>query len=379
MATPAEVLDLVTQVREGSSFGRARAAASAFRAFATLPTAQKRELAIQVAERAAPQLVPKIEAETGLELTREQIQAVIDMVGRMDADDLDELRTSVTDPQARTRAVREVGAAAAGAAAAASGLGDVADDEPQPAGETQDPDGLEEVHEPAVDAPAEAPVEAPALPPEDELDELGVEAELVEVDPAPEPSAPVDRAPEPKPFVSIFDSLPDAPTWDPPATPSTVANEAPTHAAPTRAAPVSEHWPNLADAESPAADTVDLTARVRAQRQPLVEALRSQPSNAARLRLLRRRHADVDDMDAIGRLAVIDAIPDGWARRRAVAFLLEQGILGGEVPTLILKLGSTTSRAWLCASAIEAGVLDLDGLDDLVDGPAAARLERRYA
>ena len=71
MATPAEVIELFVGLRDGSTIARARGAAEVFRAFASLTTDQKRELALLVADRAAPQLVPRIEAETGLELSRE--------------------------------------------------------------------------------------------------------------------------------------------------------------------------------------------------------------------------------------------------------------------------------------------------------------------
>lgn len=333
MATPAEVIELFAGLREGSSFARAKSAAEVFRAFASLSPQQKRDLAVVVAERAAPHLVPRIEQETGLDLTREQVQAVLDMAGRMDADDLDELAHTVRDREARGEALRS----AATAAAAASGLDDVVD-APEEAEEA-------DVPEPPVD--------------EAELEDLGVELEPAELDRQPEPTVEVAPAPEPKAFVSIFDALPDAPgQWEP------------EQRLATRSRPTTP---------SHAADTADLTTRVRAARQPLVERLRAAGSNARRLRLLRASLDDVLTMDRSGRIAVVDAVPDGWARRRALETLLEAQVLpAAEVPALIRRIDSPVSRAWVCASAIEADMLRLDDVDGLVDERATDRLRRRY-
>lgn len=364
MATPAEVIDLFADVRDGSSFERAKAGASAFRAFASLSAVQKRDLAVLVAERAAPQLVPKIQAETGLDLTREQVQAVIEMAGRMDAEDIEELRRAVQDDEARNDAIRTVGTSAATAAAAATGLDDLVapheeapEETPEQALEGVTEDTSLDIDQPEVD-------DTPLGIDQSELDELGVEAELVELDLEPEPTAPVAPAPDPRAFESVFDDLPEMPAFEPRAGGGTMTPER------TRTR-VAEHLPTD--------DVVDLTTRVRAARQPLVEALREQTGGAGCVRLVRAHLDDLVDMDAVSRTAVVDAVPDGWARRRSLQAMLDGHVLpASEVPDLIRRVTSPVARAWLCATAIEVEMLAVDQLDDILEPRAAARLRGRY-
>lgn len=329
MATPAEVLDHFAESREGSGIARARAAAKAFRSLMSLSVDDKRGLAAMVAERVAPDLVPRIEAESGHDLSREQVQAVIDMAGRLDADALDDLRRTVRDPEARAEALRAV------AATAATGM--AADD----------------------DTPDE--VTSPEVPNEELLEDLGVEAELVEVEPEPEPRYEAAPAPAPRAFESIFDTLPDTPGFTPP----------------TWDEPEQPVFPPGLDTAT--VEEVDLTTRVRATRQPLVERLRLETNNAGRLRVLRANLPSLLDMDTIGRSAVLDAIPDGWARRRALALLLGAGVLSAsELPALVSLLHRPTNRAWICASAIEAGMLTIDEAEPLLEPRAVERLRTRY-
>lgn len=349
MATPAEVAEALAGLREGSAFSRARSAAEVFRAFASLTTDQKRDLAVLVAERAAPHLVPRIESETGLELSREQVQAVIDMAGRLDDEDLDELAHTVRDREARGEALRTV----ATSAAAASGLDDVVT--PEPADEPEPADVTDPASPDEPEAPPPPPEPAPVAEPAVEVD---VDAEVIELDHAPEPTVEVEPAPEPREFVSIFDTL-DTPSWDTPE-------------------PLAASDPHPVPAASP--PPVDLTTRVRASRQPLVERLRSAANDAERLRVLRPRLGELADLGPVGRAAVVDAIPDGWARRRAVDTMVVEGVLtADELPDVVRRIGSPMARAWVCATAIEAGLLAIADIDDLVDPRAGDRLRRRYA
>lgn len=362
MATPVEVIDLFADVREGSSFERARAAANAFRAFGSLGASEKRDLAVLVAERAAPQLVPKIQAETGLDLTREQVQAVIDMAGRMDADDIEELRHVATDQQAREQTLRTVGASAASAAAGASGLDDViatpAEDEHAPAVAADDTTD-------APDVPASPESDRPGLDVDaSELEDLGVESALLELDPAPEPSTPVAPAPAPREFASVFADLPSLPALEQRVEGGTTT--------PARVGVT------LADVDA-APETMDLTTRVRATQHPLVELLREQTTGAGCVRAVRAHVDDLADMDAVGRTAVVDAVPDGWARRRALQAMLDAHVVPAhDVADLLRRVTSPVARAWLCASAIEADMLRADQLDDLLPPRAATRLRGRY-
>ena len=176
------------------------------------------------------------------------------------------------------------------------------------------------------------------------------------LDPAPAPTVEVAPSPEPQPFVSIFDTLPDVPDWQTPDEPDLVAVPAPT---------------------TPASD---LTTRTRAERHPLVDRLRRATTDAQRLRVLRAALDGLADLDRATRRAVLSAVPDGWARRRALEAMLQaQVVATAEVPDLVRMLASPMARTWVCASAVEADMLRIDEVDGLVDPRAAARLRRRYA
>jgi hypothetical protein len=358
MPTPAEVIESFAGLRDGSTIARARATADAFRGFAALSVQEKRDLAVLVAERAAPHLVPRIQEETGLELTGEQVQAVLDMAGRLDADDLGELAETARDQEARRDALRAVATGGAAGAAATTGHDDVRPppDLDEPAVDLDEP--VVELDEPVVELD------------EEELAELGVEAAPAELDLAPEPTTEVAPAPEPREFVSIFDTL-DTPAWDTPAEPATPPPT--THEGPRAGGPST-----MAVADTPGA-RVDVAAEVHADRHPLVERLRSASTDAQRLRTLRRHVDDLAGMQPAGRRAVLAAVPDGWARRRAVELAVRSGVVPhAEVPDLVRSLASPVARAWVCATAVETDALRLDEVDDLLDTRAAERLHRRY-
>ncbi len=63
MATPSDVLAQAARLRSGTRFERARAGATALSTFLQLTPDDKRNLAVMVAQRVAPELVPRIQAE----------------------------------------------------------------------------------------------------------------------------------------------------------------------------------------------------------------------------------------------------------------------------------------------------------------------------
>jgi hypothetical protein len=82
---------------------------------------------------------------------------------------------------------------------------------------------------------------------------------------------------------------------------------------------------------------------------------------------------------------VLDVFPDGWARRRALATLLESGVLEktADAVSLLGTLSSERDRLW-CLGVL-AGSRGLSGADrehllSTITSPAARRrLERRFA
>lgn len=297
MATPADVIAAFARMRDGSGLARARGAADVWRSFSSLSATEKRDLAVLVAERAAPHLVPRIQAESGLDLTVEQVRAVVDMAGRLDADDLDQLARAVgATPREPTTTVEEPAVADQPATTDEPAAVVEPDAAVEPAEDEDDVDVPDEVH--AGD--------------EDEEDEEVIEPVAVIAEPPPPRTPPAP----PRPAAS-----PDA----------------------------------------------------------LVGRLRDAASNAERLRILRTHADDLLALDHAGRAAVVEAVPDGWARRRAIEGLLRDDVLAAaEVPSLVARLGSPVARAWACATAIEADMLRLEQVDDVVDERAAARLHRRY-
>ena len=107
------VLDLLSEFRETRGVGgRARVAVQLTQALRRLQPEQRRQLAVDVAQRAAPHLVERIEEDADVDLTPAQLRAVIEMVGNMDRDDVEGLRSSVRDPSWRQRAAaRALGSA----------------------------------------------------------------------------------------------------------------------------------------------------------------------------------------------------------------------------------------------------------------------------
>jgi hypothetical protein len=366
---------------------------------ASLSSDQKRDLAALVAERAAPQLVARIDEEAGLDLTPEQVNAVVTMAERIDPDELATLRSEIRDRERRGQALRTLGgtlAAAAGLGSAEPAMAEPFDDVALP---PPDPALLVDGPQPPDAGDATRLQRDPDLDQDREqagdTDHAGTGRTGVDQDSTADPS-PADRptwAAEasagptvtrtaPTPFVSVFDRLPNITTdgsagADRPTTPPADTTEDDQFTGPTDTGEPD----TVTDSASPDDTDLegDLTARVRAARMPLVEALRGPGGNGARLRILRQRVDDLAAMDPVQHTAIVDAIPDGWARRRAVELLISHGdMTSAEAALLVGKLGSHQARAWLSASAIEAGLLDLDGVQPLVDHRAFARLERRY-
>lgn len=325
MATPAQVLELVASLRSGGPVARGKTVAEAFKAVRSMSVKDKRDLALLVAERTAPQLVPRIQAEGLTELNAEQVKAVVDMVRNLDDEDVEDLKRTFTDPSARDDALRAVGAGLAAATAVATDEPD--EEEVEPDTSLPSPEAIAErtaEEQAELDrqlAEARATRERAEREAQVAIERARAEAEREKgaAPPAPIPAQPA----EPVEYQAIFDELPAVAGLDGPGAIATAASD--------RAK--SPSW------SSPATTTA-------------TEA---------------------------GWRSEVEQAPDGWRRRRAVQRLIDDGQLGRQdVRPAIERLASAMDRTWLAASAIEADLLDLDELDGLVDDRAAARLRRRY-
>ena len=150
-AAVAEVVELLGQVSSGGVVQRGRAAVQAVHIVGRLTGEQKRQLAIDIAERVAPDLVPRIEAETGADLTPAQVSALLDMFRRMDQDQVQELARAVRERDASAAAVRDM----VDATMAVAGIEAIAPDEPAVAPAAGPPPPPE-----PVSAPSPEPVSA---------------------------------------------------------------------------------------------------------------------------------------------------------------------------------------------------------------------------
>ena len=376
MATPSELLELFARFRGSSGIDRARAAGDALRAFASLSADDKRKVAVLVAEKAAPELVPRIREQTGVELSREQIQVVLEMVRNLDEEDVEDLRRVVADPAAREAALRSTAQATASAAVTAAGLDDDLPPPPPHLLDDEGPDGG--TREAADELEAADAALADAERRRREIDEQA-ERELAEAQRELESLRAAEDAPEAAAAAVAPASTSAATSWD-------GSEEAAARQPGARAEPVTaEEIGEPAAPYEPVFELRDLPARearavAAATGSDLTERVRGAGSSGARLRVLTSSLDEVLALDS-GQIAeLVRAIPDGWARRRAVERLLEHdAILAEEVPDTLRLLGRASDRTWVAATAVEARLLDVDDLDGLIDARAAARLRRRYA
>jgi hypothetical protein len=194
---------------------------------------------------------------------------------------------------------------------------------------------------------ASKPAPVPAIPPP-------VPAlPAVTVAPPPPPPAPVAVTPEPAPVA------PPPPVVAPPA---------------PIALPVIEPPPK------PQAPPVP--ARM-AEDDGLAGKLIEAPSLTVRFHILRRHLAEAKGSPADGLRSVVEAFPDGWARRRALVELLRSGSPAalGDALGLVETLGSERDRAWCLGTLAETRAFNLRDREALlaaVASPAARRrLEKR--
>ena len=202
-----------------------------------------------------------------------------------------------------------------------------------------------------------------------------VEAALIGPEPqpiAPPPLPPPKPAPPPitiKPAVSTpLREAPPAPAPVPVPAPAPVAV---TPVEPPKAAPVPVPAPLPVAAPAPPAP-----APVRPM---LAEGLAAVPALNARFRLLRRRIAEARRLSAHDVRAVVEAFPDGWARRRALVDLIEAGVpeRTADVLSLMDALQSPGDRSWCLGTLADARKLSPDERNALLQAAPTAAGRRR--
>lgn len=326
------LVGLLERWRDAGTVERVRVGVDAARLVRGLPAERKRALALEVASRVAPQLVPQIEAETG-DLTPEQVGAVVDLLRRADRDQLDSLVTAL-----RTGDV-DPALALVDEALDAVGVEDTLPPPPRDADGDGVPDELEdEAAEGIAEVEADARRRMEELPDEQELrEQVEEQAEAAgnrwrDTSPAPATMAPID-----------FDH--DV-TFD--------------------------------------LDALEMPDTTVEQMAPLEERLDQLPGRAAATRQVPEPAsptpvAHLRPPPVTEALARVTATPDGYRRRRAALAALREGVLdAAEVVEVVRGMDRQTDRWWVAGAAIDAGVLGSDHVADLpVSQPARTRLAAR--
>jgi len=447
VSTPSDVLAQASRLRSGTRFEQARAGATALSTFLQLSADDKRDLAVAVAQRVAPELVPRIQAETGVDLTAEQSRAVLDMIARLDGDDLGELSRAMASPAARRATLGAVG----DAAAAATGLDDVVSAPATPAADspaatpttakplgsaaTADSDAaaaaghraaaahpddaraaeadtlagrivdlearlaaaetLARTHEQSLEAArdhlADEKARADAVAAqlreaanqaditrrehEGEVDELRRQLrrsrrELEEAGGGSESSRAIAARPPPRVArTSAFTSMPsfDAGLEDGvPPVPELFADitvDTAVRTSPTALGGVAAADPAF---DPDAASISQLVATLAAG------------SRAAALRTIRVWLPRLGDSSPGDRVRVLEAVPDGWARRRVLQRMVEAGITTQQDVAALGLLSMTGDQVFAAGSMLDAG-MDPQSIARHVTPATRARLARRSA
>lgn len=321
--------------RVPSPLDRLQVVARAWRSVRALDRGERKELARRIGFDGAEELLERLAARGGL--APATLLEMLRRVRRSDPAALDSLVKDLTSPGQRGSAVLE------GLRLAGELLEPPPEDGPGPEGE----DDLEAPAMASDDAP-----EPPAPPPP-----------AAEVLPAQDPATPHrPRRPVPPP---------PRPTPAPPA------------AAPPRpaaAAPPPRPRPRPVQASPAASPPPPPPTPAPSEPQESV------PVETSRLRALRWVHRLLADAAGERELeAAVLAIPDGWARRRAVQAALRNDRPSGlaDALRLISSLGREHDRVWCLAALLNERPLDPGGLErslELVSsGSARDRLTRLAA
>lgn len=337
------VLDLILQVREAKSpLARVRVVARAWRAVRDLTPKQRYEVAAQLGLDGADDLIEAIAAHRGTTPPAELMSAV-NQVQQMDPATLKKIAAQVRNPQQRAEGVKQ------GLKAIEDAL--AGPEPPAPAA-------------PWLPKTPVPPPPAPAPPAPPVVAKPAASWPLREAAPAPAAASPAPvpppSAPAPAPAAAAPSSLASTPAPLPPAPAPVVTSP------PPPASPVFEPSP----APEPAAPVV---------RAGLAEHLGSISALNARFRHLRKHLDQVRRLPVAELRGLLEVFPDGWARRRALAELIGEGIpaRAADVLSLIDVLQSPGDRSWCLSALADSRVLSPEERSALLQAVATPAGRRR--
>jgi hypothetical protein len=312
----------------GGVWSRARVLSDGAARISRLTPEERHALTTALAEQGAPELAERLSTHASEHLDPRDAQAVADGILALDGDRIDELVTALQDPDRRT----------------------------------------------ALTSAASRELPPPPPPPE--------RAELVDLPPPGTADAQVPgRAPPAEggrgPAQQASDAEP---------------RRVPEPASPTPAeATTSPGGGRRDDGRVPRGRTepTEPAARRPSPSGPATSEARGSGSGiAATIEQLQRAASAADRFHALEELGtplsatevvdLLDAVPDGWQRRRVVRQLLDAGSLSEELaPTVLAQLARPSDRLFIAGAMLDAATLGPAELDALLPPRAARRLAQR--
>jgi uncharacterized membrane protein len=354
-----EVADLLDRWRGTDGvFGRARVLREGIQLLAGLDADERRVLAGSLAEQGAPDLANRIEQRTGAAMSADQLWSVADGLLAMDDHQVDRLTASLRDPVERQRLAGQAlthGVASLDAATSpASDQRDRLDRLPPPGG--------------IVDR-AGVGDDLPAHPELGHLELGDQELGTVELGDAGLRAVGVHAA-EIRHDAEAATTAADDP--DPSGT-SAVRTGSSAAVIPT-ADQVTDHTATeaRADVSAPAPPTDD-PAGEGPGTSTWLDRLSNAGTATRRLRLL--APDALEGLSGAEALEVLDAVPDGWQRRRAAVRLVDAGTFPTDhLVDALGRFGRTTDAAFVAGALLAAGHVRAERFHGILDERVVRRL-----
>jgi hypothetical protein len=374
------VIELLERWRDATGMGRMRIGIDATRTIAGLPVERKRALAIEVAERVAPQLVPAIESESG-DLTTQQVGAVVDLLRRADREQLDDLVTALRSGEVM-EAIDLVDDAVSVVAPP-----DEATDELLEDIATEDTvapplsDGADSPDAPSGPPPADdaedgtpAPRSTDRRPGDGGVSGAGVSG--AGVSGAGVSGAGVSGAAVAASAVGDDEEIAVADDGSLELDEDAVRERMRVEAA-ERAERYRDTSRDVPDQPAYQAPEVDFTTEDLDLPDPEVESVAPLHERMDRRSGAASRRLAASPVTQV--VASVTATADGYRRRRAALQAIRDGRLAAEdVAPIVRSFDRATDRSWVAGAALDAGLVGAGSLDEFDLSPAAvARLRRR--
>lgn len=337
------LLDLIVQLKDAKSpLARVRVIARAWRTVRALTPKQRYEIAVHLGLDGADDLIEAIATYQGATPPPE-LMAAVNEVQKMDPATVKTIAARVRNPKQRAEGIRQ-------------GLKAIEDVLAGP----ETPPSPSPRKAPAPETPGWLPkgasaTPAPPVPP----------APPAQIIAKPATSWPLREAPsEPKPAPAPVAAPAPAP---PPPSPPPPA-PAPVPLAPIPAPAVA------APAPPPPAPPAPVPVQAG-----LAEHLGSIPALTARFRYLRGHLDQVRRLPVAELRALLEVFPDGWARRRALSGLIEEGVpaRAADVLSLVDVLQSPRDRAWCLSTVADTRALSDEERSALLQAAATPAGRRR--